>query len=248
MPVEFGPNIDWRGPAIAAPELQGFFQPALDFLDVGFLQRALEQTSSVCRVEIPEGTKVGSGVLIAPSLVLTNYHVLAQDGGAGPVYDPRQVVLRFGCFSQKDGDETTGHPFRLASASPILKQSLPDQLDYVLLQVDKAILGKSDVIKPARFALELPALRTGLHILQHPGGNAMMLSLSNDGITWISPDAGRVQYVTRTKGGSSGSPCFDNDWRMVALHHAQRATTFGSVREGILFKPIHDEIAGYLPR
>jgi V8-like Glu-specific endopeptidase len=29
----------------------------------------------------------------------------------------------------------------------------------------------------------------------------------------------RVRYRTNTEGGSSGSPCFDADWNLIALHH-----------------------------
>jgi V8-like Glu-specific endopeptidase len=29
-----------------------------------------------------------------------------------------------------------------------------------------------------------------------------------------------VSYKTNTDGGSSGSPCFDQDWNLVALHHS----------------------------
>jgi V8-like Glu-specific endopeptidase len=31
---------------------------------------------------------------------------------------------------------------------------------------------------------------------------------------------GRVQYLTDTLPGSSGSPVFDADWNVVALHHS----------------------------
>jgi V8-like Glu-specific endopeptidase len=30
----------------------------------------------------------------------------------------------------------------------------------------------------------------------------------------------RVQYLTDTEPGSSGSPVFDSQWRLVALHHS----------------------------
>jgi V8-like Glu-specific endopeptidase len=29
----------------------------------------------------------------------------------------------------------------------------------------------------------------------------------------------RVRYATNTLGGSSGSPCFNFDWDLIALHH-----------------------------
>ncbi len=31
---------------------------------------------------------------------------------------------------------------------------------------------------------------------------------------------GRVQYLTDTLPGSSGSPVFDTDWNLIALHHS----------------------------
>ena len=32
--------------------------------------------------------------------------------------------------------------------------------------------------------------------------------------------ANRVQYLTDTEPGSSGSPVFDKEWNVVALHHS----------------------------
>jgi hypothetical protein len=29
----------------------------------------------------------------------------------------------------------------------------------------------------------------------------------------------RVRYATNPDPGASGSPCFDKDWKLVALHH-----------------------------
>ena len=29
----------------------------------------------------------------------------------------------------------------------------------------------------------------------------------------------RIAYTVNTKGGSSGSPCFDLDWDLIAIHH-----------------------------
>ncbi|MFD9551716.1 trypsin-like peptidase domain-containing protein [Nocardia salmonicida] len=38
-------------------------------------------------------------------------------------------------------------------------------------------------------------------------------------------DRDAVQYRTDTEGGSSGSPVFDNQWRLVALHHGQTSNS-----------------------
>ncbi|MFM5947050.1 MAG: trypsin-like serine peptidase, partial [Dolichospermum sp.] len=83
-------------------------------------------------------------------------------------------------------------------------------------------------------------------VLQHPEGESMKLSISQDGIIGVYQNSGLVQYVNKTAVGSSGSPCFDEDWYLVALHHAQKAKTFGSIREGILFASIYQEIQDFL--
>ncbi len=78
----------------------------------------------------------------------------------------------------------------------------------------------------------------------------MKVSISRDGITGVYQERGLIQYVSKTEPGSSGSPCFDENWNLVALHHAQRDRMFssirGTIREGILFNSIYQEIESYL--
>ncbi|GEM_PF-4840524 len=38
----------------------------------------------------------------------------------------------------------------------------------------------------------------------------------------------------------------NEEWKVVALHHAERAKSFGKSREGILFTAIYDKIKNYL--
>ncbi len=85
-----------------------------------------------------------------------------------------------------------------------------------------------------------------LNILQHPQGDSMKIAISSNAIANIFPDSGLMQYVTKALSGSSGSPCFNEDWKVVALHHAQKATYFGSIREGILLSSIYKKIQQHL--
>jgi len=66
------------------------------------------------------------------------------------------------------------------------------------------------------------------------------------GVTGVYQEYGLFQYVNKTASGSSGSPCFDENWFLVALHHAQKAKSFGTIREGILFNSIYQEIKDFL--
>jgi V8-like Glu-specific endopeptidase len=70
----------------------------------------------------------------------------------------------------------------------------------------------------------------------------MKLALSASGITWIDPGNGKLQYTTKVASGSSGSPCFDANWNLVALHHAGSR----SKGEGILMSSIFEQIRKYL--
>lgn len=241
---DFGPDINWWGTEEEL-QLEGFFQAEPDFWDVGYLKRAIEQTTCVCRIEI-NSHKIGTGVLIGNKLVLTNYHVLKPDENVDMQSNAMNVVLRFSCFSSNSGHDTEGQVFKLDNQQPILHYSPTHELDFVLLQVNKDILNAED-IQPALWDINyLPVKGMGINILQHPEGSSMKISISRDGITEVYQDKGLIQYVNKTAGGSSGSPCFDEDWRIIALHHAQRAKSFGTIREGILFSSIYQEIKDWL--
>ncbi|QKQ77500.1 effector-associated domain EAD1-containing protein [Nostoc sp. TCL240-02] len=242
---DFGPDISWRGESDEI-QLQSWLQPEPDYWDVGFLKRAIEQSASVCRLEIPSRKIMGTGVLITPNKVLTNYHIVKYSEEDNLETNVLNAVLKFGCLTSDNGLETQGKSFKLDRQKPILCFSKTEDLDYILLQVEAKITQATD-IKPARWdSHKLPLEKMRLSVLQHPEGDSMKLSVSQDGITGVYQNSGLVQYVNKTALGSSGSPCFDENWYLVALHHAQRAKTFGSIREGILFVSIYQEIKDFL--
>ena len=54
-------------------------------------------------------------------------------------------------------------------------------------------------------------------IIQHPGGFLKKISMQNSLVA--AADDHIVQYYTSTQAGSSGSPVFDDDFGVVAIHH-----------------------------
>lgn len=232
---------------VSYEELQSFLPKQFSFeADVGMLRQGLERANSVCKITFidrpPEAS--GTGVLIAPGLVLTNYHVLSLKEGVDLNAIARSARFEFGYISPKFGETTRTQTLEAADNEPVLAFSPIHELDYALLRFTPDADFAIEPIPCNNSSQLMP--KSPLNILQHPEGNAMKVSLSNNGVVKTNETRGLVLYVNPTKRGSSGSPCFDNDWRLVALHHKEMATSFGSVREGILFSAIYAQISSVL--
>ncbi|MDJ0691999.1 MAG: trypsin-like peptidase domain-containing protein [Xenococcaceae cyanobacterium MO_188.B32] len=244
-----GPDFNWRGPS-DEKELQAFWQKRqVTNLDVGNIQRGIQQVVSTCRIEIPNPNSqedraigIGTGFLIKKNLLLTNYHVLAPNPDSDPNAYVKDIMLHFGYLTSPQGEQMQGQKFKLAD-NPILSWSPDDELDYALLKVEDSIL-MADNLQPVQVNNKrLPSKGMGINLLHHPAGQTMKIALTPNGITWIDEGEGLIQYLSDTSGGSSGCPCFSEDWQVVAIHHAQKSGSFGIYCEGILLSNIHEHIA-----
>lgn len=246
-PKNYGPEIDWKEPTEEL-QLQSWFNSEPEFFDVGFLMRGIQQAVSVCRIETLNGRALGTGFLIDKNLLLTNHHVLQEENSSLETMNAnvQNMLLRFGYFTAETGKTNNGQTFRLDQNQPVLQYSPTEKLDYALLRVEDKIREANEIKKAECDFESSPIKGMGLTILQHPKGESMKLAVTRDGITSILEQSGLVQYATKTAGGSSGSPCFNEDWKVVALHHAERARSFGSIREGILLSSIYQEIKSHL--
>jgi endonuclease G, mitochondrial len=214
--------------------------------DVGTLQRGLELANAVCKITFSDrpAEESGTGVLIAPDLVLTNYHVFSRDATLDLNEIAQSARFEFGHISRPFGEAARTQILPAAAGKPVVACSPVQQLDYVLVRLGVA---EDWTITPVPFdALASIMPRSPLSILQHPEGEKMKVDLSNSGVVKINEAKGLVFYVNQAKGGSSGSPCFDQDWQLVALHRSEISTSFGSVRKGILFSAIYPQISSFL--
>jgi hypothetical protein len=243
-PLSVGPDITWRGPGTTEElELQGLLKAPLDF-DVGFLRNAIRACASICRVE-HQGRAIGTGFAVGQTAVLTNYHVLSL------VADDVENVacgikLRFGAMTSTDANVAGGQVVGTLAATPMYGAfSPPSEYDFVLLQTDCAVASLIG-LTVAELCSEPPTQGTSINLVHHSEGGPMRLQISNNGISTVSRNAGLVQYASRASGGSSGAPCFDDQFRVVALHHAARSTLWGVAGEGILAGPIIERIRDFL--
>jgi V8-like Glu-specific endopeptidase len=244
--VAVGPDFKWVGPDFKwadddnKVELQGLFRPDPVSLDVGFLKRALVATSGVCRVEI-DGAPAGTGFLVAPDLVVTNYHVLGQSDAEVEAAAPK-VTLRFGALINGAAQEDEG---QVATVEKSVSKSPIEEHDFVVLRADASIR-KCVGVKPITLKTAVPALKSDINMIHHSGGRAMGLQFSPNGVSTVMADQGKIQYASRTEGGSSGSPCFDDEFTVIAIHHAARSTVWGVAGEGILASALYEAIKQFL--
>lgn len=238
---DLGPPIAWRGPTDAV-ELQSWFTPEPPMLDVGFLTGAVRSAAAVCRIELPDQRRSGTGVRIADDLIVTNHHVM-QQGGEVIEDNCANAVISFCAWSGGDGGEGERRDTRLA---PVPLCHVNPALDYVILRLSES--GRALPGAVSRLADVPVRRRDAVHILHHPVGGVMKLAISANGVTDVSTETGFIQYVASTAGGSSGAPCFNERWEVVAIHHAQRACAFGRVGEGVMIQAIRPEIESLLTR
>jgi V8-like Glu-specific endopeptidase len=238
-------GIDFFDKFLVAPDadthLQGFVRRHVQELDVGYMKNAVQRSAAVCRVEGMDGRPLGTGFLVTPSIVLTCRHVLPDI--PDDEIKATDVVCRFGYLTQATGDDGAGRVAHLDPRTPILTSSEVNELDFALLA-----LSEEDVPRafPLRLGRRTPAPSDGVTLLHHPGGKTLKIAITANGVSKVHAERSVLQYVSETSGGSSGSPCLDDEWGLIAVHRAERGAVFGAVREGILFSSIHERIAGWL--
>lgn len=242
---------DWaiefeRRGAESENDLQGFLtqDPKSPLLDMGQLQLAIQKAAGVCRVET--SLRRGTGFLVAPRLVLTCFHVLQLRMTEDLDEALASTRIRFGCFSKPDGSEENGQTFGLEPTRPLVLHSPIGELDFSLLQLEDRILGTQGVDSSFQAGAR-PVKRSQLSILQHPDGESMKLGMCPSGVSYVDADGPYLQYVTQTRSGSSGAPCFDSAWNIVAMHRSEKALNWGgAIREGVLMEPIMERIGEHL--
>jgi endonuclease G len=203
-----------------------------DFVDVRYLAAGELAARAVGRIDIHDAggrlVGYGTGSLVSPRLLLTNHHVLP---------DKETAAASSVEFNYEDGLD--GRPMQ-----PIVLQLDPDTffrndqpLDFALV----AVGGAADALSAFGFnpliAAEGKAIAGDfVTIVQHPKGEKKQVALRDNRIVDVLDDF--LHYETDTEPGSSGSPVFNDQWEVVALHHASVADTQhqelgGFVNEGI---------------
>lgn len=196
-------NASWNGPG--GSQLEKIIGKKSTLVDISYLQLGVERSKAVLRIVNADGSS-GSGFLTHDSLVVTNNHVLGTADAA------RAAKVEFNYQKTVDGLDA---PKETTEFDPddYFKTSVKDDWTIVRLK------GNPEE-KWGALELKEHAVREGDHvnIIQHAGGGPKQISISANAVAHVGD--GRVQYLTDTLPGSSGSPVFDEQWNVVALHHS----------------------------
>lgn len=189
---------------------------ANELAGVVFLEGGVQAARAVARVQVrnPFGAVAGfgSGVMISKRLFMTNNHVLPDTETAAV------STIQFGYLSGLAGPREP-ELFRL---QPGVFYLTDEELDFTIVAVEPE--------NAAGYAVEnrgwCPLIEGSgkaiagerVNIIQHPGGERMQVVLRDN--TIIGPEGDFLLYRADTQPGSSGSPVFNDQWEMAALHHA----------------------------
>ncbi|MBV1695745.1 MAG: trypsin-like peptidase domain-containing protein [Hyphomicrobiales bacterium] len=209
--IESPDATDVPMPPMAGPE--AIIGNTFDFVGVSFLSRGRRAADAVARIIFRNGTPQGSGFLVAPGILLTNQHVIANARAAGG------MVAQFDYEADDTGRDrqTTEFDFDVE-----LFVSDPQQrLDYTLVALGSRIKGPRTIASlpflPLSAANNKHMLGEVANIVQHPNGRKKEVVLRENRL--VSRLDAVLHYIADTEKGSSGSPVFNNDWQVIALHH-----------------------------
>ncbi|HKI03094.1 MAG TPA: serine protease [Thermoanaerobaculia bacterium] len=194
------------------------FSKEESLVDLNWYRRGLDIARAVGRLSIA-GTAAGTCFLVSPRHVLTPWHVISSSK------DAEDCAVVFESAGAGTGE--------IRRVKAVVWSSGSAELDATILELDAPVSDASAVSLKASKRTSL-IIGDRVVVVGYPYGGALSFSLSESAIVAVNDHC--VHYSTPTAPGSSGSPVFDRNWNLLAMHHAlvKRQTQDGeTVSEGI---------------
>jgi endonuclease G len=188
-----------------------------NLIGVGFLEAGYRASVPVGRIQLrtEQGgiASYGTGTLVSPRLLLTNNHVLPTAEAA------RLAHVEFNYELGPDGAPLPAVSFPLDPESFFVTDK---KLDYALVAVaergangaELGTFGWNPLIEEPGKVI----LGEFVNIVQHPNGEPKQIAVRENQVVDVLEDF--LHYEADTAQGSSGSPVFNDQWEIVALHHS----------------------------
>jgi endonuclease G, mitochondrial len=188
-----------------------------NLLPIAYLEQGTKVSQAIGRVIINDADRrtrgYGTGFLVSPQLLLTNNHVLPDRDTA------INSRIEFNYQTALGGVPQSSTEFELDPAAFFVTDA---RLDYSLVAVKSQStsgLGLSQFgWLPLIAAQGKIIIGEFVNIIQHPNGDRKQIALRENMLIDVLPDF--LQYQTDTSPGSSGSPVFNDQWEVIALHHS----------------------------
>lgn len=196
---------------------------------VNMIRQMLEKCASIGCVTNGIGQRLGTGFLVSANtfglgaadelVFVTNSHVISDNIKDAITPSEAWVTFELECVVK-------GHPILHKVSSQVLFTSPPgipgitsgDKLDVTVVKL--MTWPKGGLALRTNDSLPIPSPKTKVFIVGHPSGDALQLSLHDTELLDVCDEERLLHYRTPTEPGSSGSPVFNMNWEVVALHHA----------------------------
>ncbi|MEU6430133.1 serine protease [Microbispora sp. NPDC046973] len=188
---------------------------AKDLQAWSFLPRGARAARTVARISVSENGRevpIGTGFLVSPRLLLTNHHVFPC---------PQAVRQAFAEFDAQVSVDNTPEVAKRFTLDPDAFFVADEGLDFALVLVAPGADGRpaGEVFGWNRLSAQPGKLVIGepVNVVGHPGGRLKEISIRENRLEVRLDDF--LQYQTDTEPGSSGSPVYNDQWEVTALHH-----------------------------
>ncbi|HEY0764466.1 MAG TPA: DNA/RNA non-specific endonuclease [Pyrinomonadaceae bacterium] len=190
-----------------------------DFLGVAFLEMGTQSNRSVGRIVTNLGGgrfSFGTGFMVSPRLLLTNHHVLRSAS------DAAKSTVEFDFQLDRFGNPLTVDHYNLDPNSFFYNFQ---ELDFALVAVSQQSKSGKQLNRGFNRLIQQEGKATQgldcLNIIQHPRGEMKQIVIRENKLVDLPDNPNwAAHYAGDTEPGSSGSPVFNDQWELVALHHS----------------------------
>lgn len=198
-------GADGTGGAVSVAGAEKLMGAQSTLLPLAFLESGLRAARAVGLLR-DDVEALGTGFLVAGDIVVTAGHVLPDAAAAAGA----RLVLG---YQEGPGGEIQGGTS--CALAPDLGFATSERHDLTAVRAREPLTEEWGALTLA--PPQAPKPRR-VNIVQHPGGAPKKIALYHNVVTHA--DEHRVLYLTDTLPGSSGSPAFDDRWRVTAVHRA----------------------------